>query len=236
MNEDTTKSEAKREEFAGRLSDFAYEALRDQLARGAFKPGTKLPIRTVAEVHSVGSTPAREAINRLVVEGALVMAGPKTVIVPFLTLEALYEITQMRLALEGLASARGCRTVTDETISKLLFLQDKISLSLDEKRYADALYDNKEFHFTIYRLCAMPHLVAVIENLWLRVGSSFHDLYPEFAEQRYGVHNHMMAIEALVERDADSLRAAVENDIRDGFRRLKKAALLRYPGGAIPGS
>ena len=101
MTADTTKSEAKREEYAGRLSDFAYEALRDQLVRGAFRPGTKLPIRTVAEAHSVGSTPAREAINRLVVEGALVMAGPKTVIVPFLTLEALYEITQMRLALEG---------------------------------------------------------------------------------------------------------------------------------------
>ncbi|MCY1372158.1 hypothetical protein D9M69_593440 [compost metagenome] len=50
-----------------------------------------------------------------------------------------------------------------------------------------------------------------------------HNLYPEFAEERYGVHNHEVAMEALGERDAASLRAAMENDIRDGYRRLKRA-------------
>lgn len=211
----------------GRLSDFAYSSIKELLARGAYKPGHKLPIRSVAEMLNVGATPAREAINRLVFEGALVMVGPKTVIVPHLDLAALYEVTQMRLALEGLATEKGALHATKETIDKLLFIQEKITLSLDEKRYADALHDNKEFHFTIYRLCEMPHLLSTIEALWLRVGASFHDLYPEFAEAKYGVHNHMAAIEGLVEKDPSAVRAAVENDIRDGYRRLKKSAQNR---------
>ena len=168
---------------------------------------------------------------RLVFEGALVMSGPKTVIVPFLDLATLYEVTQMRLALEGLAAEKGAQSATQETVQALLEIQEKINSSLEERRYGDALNDNKEFHFTIYRLAGMPHLLATIENLWLRVGSSFHDLYPAFAQQRYGVHNHMVAIEGLIEKDPAVVRAAMESDIRDGYRRLRKAALARANNG-----
>ncbi|TAW87670.1 GntR family transcriptional regulator [Rhizobium ruizarguesonis] len=228
MNENTTGEELSALDLqSGRLSDFAYSSIKERLARGAYKPGHKLPIRSVAEMLNVGATPAREAINRLVFEGALVMVGPKTVIVPHLDLAALYEVTQMRLALEGLATEKGALRSTDDIADKLLALQEKITLSLDEKRYGDALHDNKEFHFTIYRLCEMPHLLSTIEALWLRVGASFHDLYPEFAEAKYGVHNHLAAIEGLVDRDPSAVRAAMENDIRDGYRRLKKAAQQR---------
>ncbi|MBX5041157.1 GntR family transcriptional regulator [Rhizobium lentis] len=215
------------DEQSGRLSDFAYSSIKEQLTRGAYKPGHKLPIRSVAEMLKIGSTPAREALNRLVFEGALVMAGPKTVIVPHLDPAALYEVTQMRLALEGLATEKGALRATDDVVDKLLALQEKITLSLDERRYSDALHDNKEFHFTIYRLCEMPHLLSTIEALWLRVGASFHDLYPEFAEAKYGVRNHMAAIDGLMDKDPSAVRAAMESDIRDGYRRLKKAAQER---------
>ncbi|WP_026158402.1 GntR family transcriptional regulator [Rhizobium leguminosarum] len=228
MNENTTGEESSASDLqSGRLSDFAYSSIKEQLTRGVYKPGHKLPIRTVAEMLNVGATPAREAINRLVFEGALVMVGPKTVIVPHLDLLALYEVTQMRLALEGLATEKGAPCATNAVIDNLLALQEKITLSLNEKRYADALHDNKEFHFTIYCLCEMPHLLSTIEALWLRVGASFHDLYPEFAEAKYGVHNHMAAIEGLVDKDPSAVRAAMENDIRDGYRRMKKTAQER---------
>lgn len=228
MNKNTTIEESQASDTqVGRLSDFAYASIKELLARGTYKPGHKLPIRSVAELLNVGATPAREAINRLVFEGALAMVGPKTVIVPHLDLAALYEVTQMRLALEGLATEKGASRATGETVDNLLCLQEKITLSLDEMRYGDALHDNKEFHFAIYRLCEMPHLLSTIEALWLRVGASFHNLYPEFAEAKYGVHNHMAAIEGLMDKDPSAVRAAMENDIRDGYRRLKKAAQER---------
>lgn len=72
----------------------------------------------------------------------------------------------------------------------------------------------------------------MIESLWLRIGPSLHNLYPEFAEEKYGVRNHEMAMEALEERDAASLRAAMENDIRDGYRRLKRAGRERGAGSS----
>jgi DNA-binding GntR family transcriptional regulator len=219
-----TKSAAgARDKPVARLGDVVYEEIKERLIRGAYQPGDKLTVRGLAEGLSVSSTPARDAINRLVFEGALVYAGPKTVIVPFVSPEALEEITLMRLALEGLAAEQGTQHVADRDIDALQEMQQRINAALDEKRYSDALWTNKEFHFSIYKLSGMPHLLTVIETLWLRIGASFNDLYPEFAELKYGVHNHMAAIEGLAERDRMTVRAAIESDIRDGYRRLRKA-------------
>ncbi|SDA87582.1 GntR family transcriptional regulator [Sinorhizobium sp. NFACC03] len=204
-----------------RLGDAAYREMKERIIRGVYRPGHKLTVRAVAHELDVSTTPARDAINRLANEGALVYAGPKTVVVPILDASALREITLTRLALEGLASEQAAPHAAPEDVEKLKSLQVLINSALEEGRYADALWHNKEFHFTIYRLSGLLHLVSIIESLWLRIGPSLHNLYPEFANERYGVRNHEVAMEALEERDAASLRAAMEGDIRDGYRRLK---------------
>ncbi|MEY9558916.1 DNA-binding GntR family transcriptional regulator [Sinorhizobium fredii] len=206
-----------------RLGDAAYRQMKERIIRGVYRPGHKLTVRAVAQDLDVSTTPARDAINRLTSEGALVYTGPKTVVVPVLDATALREITLTRLALEGLASEQAAQHGTPVDVEELKSLQRLINSALDEKRYAEALWHNKEFHFAIYRLSGLPHLVSIIESLWLRIGPSLHNLYPEFAEEKYGVRNHEIAMEALEERDAASLRAAMENDIRDGYRRLKRA-------------
>jgi DNA-binding GntR family transcriptional regulator len=210
-----------------RLGEVAYRNLKERLIRGAFLPGDRLTVRAVSQMLEVSSTPARDAINRLVVDGALVYSGPKTVIVPYLRLSDLEEITQMRVALEGLAAALAVKTASDATIAELDLIQAKIDAALDDRRYFDALWHNKEFHFTIYRLTNMPYLLQTIEALWLRVGASFNNLYPGFSETRYGAHNHRSAMEALAEKDPSAARGAIESDIRDGFRQMKGAASAR---------
>lgn len=210
-----------------RLGDRVYQQIKERLIRGAYGPGDKLTVRGLAETLGVSSTPARDAINRLALEGALVYAGPKTVVVPTLDPEALEEITLMRLALEGLAAERSAARVANEDIEALKETQARINAALHDRRYAEALWSNKEFHFSIYKLSGMPHLLATIETLWLRIGASFNDLYPEFAEAKYGIHNHMAALEGLAERDGSAVRAAIESDIRDGYRRMRQATRER---------
>ncbi|RUX09673.1 GntR family transcriptional regulator [Mesorhizobium sp. M8A.F.Ca.ET.059.01.1.1] len=206
----------------GSLGELAYIALKDSLTRGALRPGTKLTVRSVAQVLAVSTTPARDAITRLIGEGGLVNLGPKTVIVPKLTLADLDEITSIRLALEGLAAEQAAKHVTKEEISELERLQERINLGLDEQRYSDVLDANKDFHFLIYRRSGLRQLVAIIETLWLRMGPAFNDLYPEFALSRTGVSNHLWAMRGLQDGDPAGVRAAIENDIRSGYRRLSE--------------
>ncbi|MCT7378260.1 GntR family transcriptional regulator [Chelativorans salis] len=202
------------------LGERAYASLKDSLIRGALRPGTKLTMRSVAQALHVSTTPARDAITRLIGEGALVNLGPKTVIVPQLTLAALDEITAIRLALEGLAAQKAAANVTPADIVELERLQERINQGLDESRYTEVLDANKDFHFLIYRRSGMVRLVIMIETLWLQIGPSFNDLYPEFAQSRTGVSNHMWALHGLQDGDAAAVRAAIENDIRSGYRHL----------------
>jgi DNA-binding GntR family transcriptional regulator len=68
----------------------------------------------------------------------------------------------------------------------------------------------------------MPRLVATIESLWLRIGPSLNCLYPDFAITRTGVSNHLKAMKGLRAKNAATVRAAVESDIRDGYARLSR--------------
>jgi DNA-binding GntR family transcriptional regulator len=209
------------------LGELAYVSLKEAIVRGEFSAGQKLTVRAVAQALSVSTTPARDAIMRLIGEGALVNSGPKTVIVPPLTLPALDEVTSIRLVLEGLAAGFAAERLPRESVNELKALQAQINAALDERSYAAALKANKAFHFLIYEGAQMPRLVSMIESLWVRIGPSLNDLYPEFATSRVGVSNHMEAMAGLEAGDKARVQAAIEKDIRDGYRRLASRILQR---------
>lgn len=202
------------------LGELAYSSLKAAIIRGEFAPGQKLTLRAVARALGVSTTPARDAITRLIGEGALANLGPKTVVLPPLTKPALDEVTAIRLSLEGMAAVFATARIGATDIVTLKAIQNRINAALDHGDYANALKHNKEFHFLIYASSAMPRLVSMIESLWLRTGPSLNDLYPEFAMSRVGVSNHMAAIAGLEARDPLRVRAAIEKDIRDGYDRL----------------
>jgi DNA-binding GntR family transcriptional regulator len=202
------------------LGGLAYTSMKEAIVRGEFSAGQKLTVRAVAQALRVSTTPARDAIMRLIGEGALVNVGPKTVIIPPLTKTALDEVTSIRLVLEGMAARIATEHTSRATIDELKALQLQINAALDAGNYSAALKANKAFHFMIYEAAQMPRLTAMIESLWVRIGPSLNNLYPEFATSRVGVSNHMEAMAGLETNDPARVQAAIEKDIRDGYRRL----------------
>ncbi|WP_353622805.1 GntR family transcriptional regulator [Aliirhizobium terrae] len=211
------------------LGERAYLQLKELLMSGGMRVGTKLTVRYVADEFGISTTPARDAITRLIGEGGFVNLGPKTVIVPYLTMADLEEITAMRLSLEGLAAERAVEHIIPSDIAALEQIQERLNAGLDAARYGDVLDANREFHFLLYRRSSMRRLVAVIESLWVRIGPSLNELYPEFAQSRTGVLNHSYALKGLQDRDSAAVRAAIESDIRGGFRRLQSFVSASTP-------
>src|SRR5215831_16743382 len=113
------------------LGELAYTSLKEAIVRGQFSAGQKLTVRAVAQALGVSTTPARDAIMRLIGEGALVNAGPKTVIVPPLTKTALDEVTSIRLVLEGLAARIAAERPPKQIVDQLKALQLQINAALD---------------------------------------------------------------------------------------------------------
>ncbi len=207
------------------LGEYVYGQLKGALMSGTFQPGQKLSARSVADAVGVSFTPAREALSRLIAEGALETKGPKTVLVPRLTPERLFEITQIRLALEGLAAEQAGKQAEPPLIKALEEIQLQLVAAMDRQDYKMVLSENEAFHFALYSASGMPRLLAIIESLWLAIGPALNLLYPEFRLTRAGIGNHLAAIEALKSGDARGVRSAIQKDIEDGFAMLSKAIL-----------
>ena len=209
------------------LGEIAYERLKNIIISGAFPANQKMTVRSVAQALGVSTTPARDAVNRLLAEGALVNEGPKTVVLPILDERGLEEIYTARLALEGAVAEKAAAFVTSQDIEQLKRLQDQINSGLSSGRYSQVLEANREFHFLIYRRANWPRFVGMIESLWLQIGPSLNDLYPEYAKSRRGVSHHMTILDGLARKDGAKVRVGIESDLRDGYVQLKASVSSR---------
>src|SRR5215475_1089790 len=89
-----------------------YDSLRAALTAGRFTPGQKLSFRFIAGALGVSLTPVREAVRRLVAEGAFEMRPNRSVRVPLMTRDRILELRDIRVALEGLAAEKAAARAT----------------------------------------------------------------------------------------------------------------------------
>jgi DNA-binding GntR family transcriptional regulator len=151
------------------------------------------------------------------------VAGPKTVVVPTLTVEALDEITKVRLALEGLAAEDAAGNMTRADLAELERLQRRYEKIRTSDDFAESLIVNEAFHFKIYNACCLPRLIAFIESLWLQIGPSFNLLRTQepLSERPHDFHKE--AIAGLRAKNGPRVRKAIEADITFGYQRLRAA-------------
>lgn len=202
------------------LSSKVYRQLKLALMSGAYRPGEKITIRAIAEAAGVSFTPAREAVARLIFEGALENAGPKTVIVPILDRPALLEVTAIRKSLECMVTDVGAPAITQAQIRKLWQIQERLERAMDASNFTEVLRQNEEFHFLVYRQSNYANAVQMIESCWVRVGPSLNLLYPEFSISREGVSNHNKLLKDLESGRASRVSEHIRADIEAGFASL----------------
>ena len=76
--------------------DRVYRALRGQIMHGELGPGEALTLRGIGRRFEVSMTPAREAVRRLVAEGALMLSASGRVATPALSPERIEELAALR--------------------------------------------------------------------------------------------------------------------------------------------
>ena len=86
-----------------------YDLLRQALTMGRFAPGQKLTFRFIAGALGVSLTPVREALGRLVAEGAFEMQPNRSVRVPLMTRARIVELRDIRIVARGVGRVQGGR-------------------------------------------------------------------------------------------------------------------------------
>ena len=198
------------------LAEAAYEQVAASLMDGAYIPGDRVATRALATDLGVSATPAREAMLRLVSEGALELKNARTVVVPTLTAQRLREIYCVRHALEPMMAEHAAKSLTSDDIRRLERAQERMQAAYDRQDYRTVFRENREFHFRIYGAAGMPLILTFIQAAWLRIGPTFRLLYPTLAVPSDALRIHEAAIAAAREADADKLRQSISDDLRRG--------------------
>lgn len=200
------------------LRDSAYVALSDAFTRGEFAPGDTVSLRDLAAQLGISMTPVREAVRRLVAEGALVDKPNRTLAVPSFDLRRMRELKSARLALERLLLDEAMARMTPEVIAKLEAI---VASSGPKAKGMPDLSKNYDFHFTLYQVSGSEVLLPLVKGLWLQYGAYLNLIIRQDAAPNVEEHaHHRELIAGLKAGDAASARQALVDDIERSFNFL----------------
>lgn len=201
-----------------KLREHVYFALRDAFTRGEFAPGDVVNLRGLADQLGTSLTPVREAVRRLVAEGALVDTPSRTLMVPPFDLQRLEDLRSARIALEGLVLEKAIARADDTWLDRLDAI---IAEPLNANPSGQDLRINYDFHFTLYRQSGSAVLLPVIEALWLQYGAYLNMVIREDTIIGMDLHaDHRSIVEALRSGDSARAAAALQRDIQRSFEVL----------------
>lgn len=196
------------------LGEVVYQRIAGALVKGALRPGQRLRIRDLAEQMGTSSTPVRDALIRLVHEGALRMQSLRDIRVPVLDPVRYLEIRDIRLKLEGLAAERAAEAATPEDIARLEQLLAENERFIAEGDIPSAVEVNQIFHFELAEIAAMPTLRAILQNLWLQMGPVIAAAYA--GGGRTMIEHHYAVLAAIRQQDGMAAKQAIRDDLLSG--------------------
>lgn len=203
------------------LGDSIYAKVSQDLMSGKMRPDQKVTIRGLADELGTGTTPVRDAVQRLLRDGVLVQRSVRDVRVPVLLVAQYLEIIAIRCELEGLAAARAVELVDDKGIARLKRNVALNEAACDNGRWTKAIEYNQQFHFALAEIAGMPTLLDILSRLWLRMGPLIAGYYAQGKVEM--VRYHYDIITACEARDPAAAAMAMRTDIESA-----REGLLKY--------
>ena len=206
-------------ETAVAAHDRVYRALRTRIMHGEIEPGVALTLRGIGAEFGVSMTPAREAVRRLVAEGALTLSASGRVATPELQNERIEELAALRALLETELASRALPRAYIALIERLEAINATLAEVVARGDATGYIRTNLEFHRTLYLRAQAPAMLAMAETVWLQLGPTMRKLYGRLRRTEVPP-NHRLIVAALRAGDEPGLRLAVRTDVTQGLRML----------------
>ena len=168
-----------------------YRSLRSEILGGCLNPGQVLTLRSLAKKFRVSVMPVREAVRRLVAEGALQISSSGRISTPILTNERIEELASLRAILEPELASKSLPRVHDALIDRLVLINGKIEEMIVKKDAVGYVKSNLEFHRTLYLRAQAPSTLALVETIWLQYIPTMRALYDDTTKRV----RHLITIE-----------------------------------------
>ena len=193
--------------------------MRATIMHGEIEPGQALTLRGIGKDFGVSMTPAREAVRRLVAEGALTLSSSGRVSTPDLSNERIEELAALRALIETELASRALPRAHLALIDRLQAINGTIAEAVSKGDAVSYIKRNLEFHRTLYLRAQAPAMLAMAETVWLQLGPTMRKLYGRLNRTEVPA-NHRLILAALRAGDEPGLRLAVRTDVTQGLRML----------------
>ncbi len=200
------------------LGERAYAQLADLLISGRLAPGEKLSLRAAADMLGVSIMPVREAVSRLVADGALEVTPNRAVRVPLMSAAQFRDLTKVRIAIEGHAAAQAALNRDKRDLVEIARAEEAMRAESKQPKpdLPRAVELSKTFHFAVYEAAHSPILVEIIRALWLKAGPVINlDLRanPERLAKGDAIRFHANLRKAIASGDEAAAQAGIAADI-----------------------
>ncbi|WP_052219390.1 GntR family transcriptional regulator [Providencia rettgeri] len=191
--------------------------LKCALILGFLAPGQKMITKEIAESLNMSITPVREALVRLSSYGALHVSPSHAFLVPDIHPDRLIELMGIRKMLELPAIIRSINIMSDEALNSLV----ELTLELEAAHLSGDIKTAVQLHWALrlrmFTLSDSPELMALITQLWVSVGPSFHFLYETTSLEEWPKYYYPLR-DALINRNADLIIKIFTNSIDSGMK------------------
>lgn len=206
------------------ISDQAYDLIKRDIITCAFEPGQQIIQKQLAERYGLGTTPVREALQRLSQEGFVQPIPRFGYTVRYVALSDVHEIYEMRLILEPETARRVAMQASREQIEAIAHYSDLA----DSYPRGGIHVHNADFHRSIAAACGNGRLHEVTLRLLdeligvFHLGLDFSDTLDELQAE------HTALVRALESHDADRAEELMRSQILHSRQLVLDALVQRH--------
>ncbi len=153
------------------LTSSVYERIRNDILSGQLQPGSKLRLHNLKQHYAVGSSPIREALNRLSAFGMVVCEENRGFRVSPASISELKELSMTRCWLEEIALRESIKCGDTDWEERIVLAFHRLSRATQrdgEDHYTSPDWEahHQEFHMSLLSACNSNILLGYCSDLF----------------------------------------------------------------------
>lgn len=200
------------------LSHSVASYVREQIVSGKKRKGEFFRIEAIANAMQVSSTPVREGLFLLQLEGFVRLVPRRGFQVMGFSRQDVRDIFWSQALLAAELTARATRTLTDEQVDQLQDLVDRYEAARKAGNEPETTRLGHEFHRTINKAARSPRLAHLLGTMTKQLPNRFYGAVEGQVQGACDYHSRIL--EAMKRRDVEEARRLMTEHIEDGGNML----------------
>jgi DNA-binding GntR family transcriptional regulator len=193
------------------LSEKATAHIRGLIMSGELQPGTLVRPETIGEALNISTTPAREALQALRVEGFLELVPRRGFIVASLTGQDIRDLFQVQALIGGELAARAAARATHQDVAELEALHHELIAAAARNDHERLEEKNHAFHREINLMADSRKIIWLLGLVTRYVPRQFYSAIPGWPQAT--MDDHAELLNSIKAKDPEAARAAMQEHI-----------------------